>query len=758
MINERVKNVTDVVLSINEASLEDIQHSITSITEHTEAGTYQLIVIDTSADMTVSLYLDSLRNDKIIIRSGNDNGYTHNINIGINNSNNDIVILSVGNIVTTGWLEKLRACAYSDVTIGTVTPLSNKGFICSIPALNDNTCLPGQFTIDEYNCLVERYSFRRYPSIPAGSGFCIYIKRNVISEVGAFDEETFKDDGWDIDYCIRTSYFGYLNVLCDDTFIWNSRSSGYALSEFNTDRSSKMLLEKYPDRINYIFAFIKDNPLQDIYDNILLHQNLMNKKKNILYILHADFLEDSDNYIGGTQVHVKDLVNNISEFNFFVLVYEYQMLKLTAYIDAKQYQFGFFWNETENQFAFSNRKYKDILSNILNGFDIDLVHIQHIKNHTFDTFYMAYELGIPIYITLHDSFFICPTFLTNERGQFCEGDQKNKDCKLCLSRSLGINVDIKRKWDLEVSRILQMAQKIFAPSESLKNLYYDHFPEIIGRIQVIEHGIYGKRITKSPEIYDILKVAFIGSLSPIKGGKLAEDIIKSYKETDIEWNFFGVSDKTLTEIEQKNYRYRGLYKRDDIINLLHTIGINLVCVLTLCPESFCYTLNEALLAGIPVLTTNLGAQKDRIESTNGGWLINYKSTAQDILDTIVKIKNNKEEYYSVCSNIKRIKFQSIKSMCNAYITEYDEIPKRQIENNLVDFRFIYSAYFNSYKKLQLIGLQKKAYELDVKNFHLQKHIELIENSFSWKLMQKLKAVRFPFKSRLIKIVKRLFRR
>ena len=39
-------------------------------------------------------------------------------------------------------------------------------------------------TVDEYAALIERCSLRRYPRITVAVGFCMYIKRQVIEEVG----------------------------------------------------------------------------------------------------------------------------------------------------------------------------------------------------------------------------------------------------------------------------------------------------------------------------------------------------------------------------------------------------------------------------------------------------------------------------------------------------------------------------------------------------------------------------------------------
>ena len=44
-----------------------------------------------------------------------------------------MLLLNSDTVVTSGWLERLAACAASDPTIATATPFSNNAEICSFP-------------------------------------------------------------------------------------------------------------------------------------------------------------------------------------------------------------------------------------------------------------------------------------------------------------------------------------------------------------------------------------------------------------------------------------------------------------------------------------------------------------------------------------------------------------------------------------------------------------------------------------------------
>ena len=62
-------------------------------------------------------------------------------------------------------------------------------------------------------------------------------------------------------------------------------------------------------------------------------------------------------------------------------------------------------------------------------------------------------------------------------------------------------------------------------------------------------------------------------------------------------------------VEFKNsskFENHGKYKREELTKLMKENNIDVICLLSICPETFSY-LCEAISCGIPVITTNLGA-------------------------------------------------------------------------------------------------------------------------------------------------------
>ena len=57
---------------------------------------------------------------------------------------------------------------------------------------------------------------------------------------------------------------------------------------------------------------------------------------------------------------------------------------------------------------------------VLVGLGIDLVHIRHLFKHSFDLPSLCRPLGIPVVLSFHDYYFVCPSIhLLDQNAHFC---------------------------------------------------------------------------------------------------------------------------------------------------------------------------------------------------------------------------------------------------------------------------------------------------------------------------------------------------
>lgn len=487
----------DIIIPIYNA-YDDLQICLDSIYKHTDLRKNRLILInDNSPDERIRYYLDNQQKENVIVIHNESNqGFSNNINLGMEQSEeSDVILLNSDTVVTKNWVEKMVECAYSDMSIGTVTPLSNNATLCSVPNFCEENVLPEGMSIDKAAEIVEECSLRKYPRITVAHGFCMLVKREVINTIGNFDAETFgRGYGEENDFCNRAEQMGYIHVMCDDTYIYHSGTKSFVSKEKEAyiREHDRILNQRYPEQMHNNAVHCRDNPNGWVGRNIGMYLELWNGRKNILYLLQSDFREDADDHVGGTQLHVKHLALSLREqMNIFVAARDREYLQITAYTKEKMYTFRFFIGERELFPPIRSRKLAEIFRHVLNGFKIDLVHIHHTATTSLDIFDEAQRVGIPVIFTAHDFYFVCPNEkLLDWSGSVCIG-KKDIDCEKCLKKKKGIydKNNYLDMWRRQHGEALKICEKIIVPSESAKGILAAYYPECAFKMQAIEHGM-----------------------------------------------------------------------------------------------------------------------------------------------------------------------------------------------------------------------------------------------------------------------------
>lgn len=733
--------ICDIIVPIYNA-YEDTVKCVQSVIENTDKNSYRLILInDKSSDYRIEEFLDSINNDNIIVLNNDINkGFVGTVNVGMKYSSNDVILLNSDTIVTPKWLDKLINCAYKEEEIATVTPLTNNGTICSIPKFLEDNEVPKDFLLNEFSTLIERISLKKYPTIPTAVGFCMYIKRSILIEVGYFDEETFgKGYGEENDFCCRCIEHGYKNVLCDDTYILHTGSMSFKKDKAELiNKNLKTLFDRYPYYNESVQEFIKDNPLKEIHENIDLHIQLhKNNKKNILYVIHNGITEPINHPIGGTEYHLLDLVKTNKQVNNYILISTRKELILEAYIELNKYVFKFKFNNPLNKYIFKDTEYEKIFLNVLSVFDIDLVHVQHFINHIVDIPTICEKAKVPCMITLHDFYSICPTInLIDEKGMYCNRNKDEIKCDKCIKEKIKYNMGFKKRWNEKMLYTLKKYNKIIVPSNSAKEIIEEYYDNEIN-IEVIEHGIKDFEIRESKTKLDNQKfnIAFIGGLAPYKGSNIIYELINSNKNSKIMWHTFGnIGDKNLHILERDDLKKHGRYERDELPQMLIDNNIDLVCILSVWPETFSYTLSEAIKVKIPVIVSKIGAPEERVKRLKCGWIVDDFFKSNKILEKINYIVTD-ESYYNIIKKVvNNINIKTLEEMS----CEYNGIYSNLFNNNKVFSKEVDgSIILKSYKMNNLEANDVIYFELKNKVNDLEVELNNIKSSFSFKIARRI---------------------
>ncbi|MDX1568918.1 MAG: glycosyltransferase [Xanthomonadales bacterium] len=225
----------------------------------------QAIVIcdDASTDVRVGELLDGFcdRSTRTLLRNPTNRGFVATANRLLDQGRDDVVLLNSDTRVTPNWLAALERCAASDPMIGTITPFSNHAEICSFP----DFCRPNPVPADPDAVAraIARIGRPTYPRLPTAVGFCMWVRRRLLDEIGAFDESAFgRGYGEENDFCMRASAAGYHHVLCDDAYVVHEGGASFAETGLKPGpETMARLLAKHPDYETLVHRFIATDPI-----------------------------------------------------------------------------------------------------------------------------------------------------------------------------------------------------------------------------------------------------------------------------------------------------------------------------------------------------------------------------------------------------------------------------------------------------------------------------------------------------------------
>ena len=753
----------DIIIPVFNA-FDCLEKCVESVLIHTNLQTNRLIIIDDrSTDERIIPFVEDLilGNTKniIFIKNKENLGFIKTVNIGMRYSRNDVLLLNSDTEVTKNWLDKIQKCAYCKERIATVTPLSNDAGIVTVPVPFKANQIPAGYNLHEYQSLIENISYKEYPEIPSGVGFCLYIKREALDAVGYFDEESYgKAYGEEEDFCYRCLSHGYRHILCDDVLIFHKSSQSLSgLYQETLSIRQKTLKEKYPLYKSNSAKWSDNQPLNYINKNINFNLCVNNGKSNILILIHLwETQIGNDKLIGGTTLHVSDLINELKDkYNFYVFAPSNgnEVHRLWCYWENGEESIDIYSIVSQ---CYSNRffdlEYSRIFKKIIEIFNIDIVHIHHMIGHFFDIVDVLKAKKIGLYITLHDYFSVCPRINKfNYENRYC-GYPDDNECDLCLTSYSNNYFNIagieritawRNAWNL----LFSLANKIIVPSETAKSEIGKNYKHLA--IDVVEHGLPGNYhkekldIDKDKEFH----VAFIGGISLIKGKTVIEELIKySHQFNDnIYFHLFGYIDSDILETGYKHFIYHGKYDRSELNVLFKRNGIKLICIFSLWPETFCYTLAESITNNIPVLAIDYGAVGKRVKENNLGWLIKCDAGVSDIYGTIKNIFNDKQGYAMVSSSISDYKLKNLEEMCSDYDKMYSAHKNDKNRDNHVEEIKIFIKESCLYSVIMSSKIAKL-------NSQLTKEKEPVNDSYSLR-----NSIKYTLKLLVKKILRKIFK-
>jgi hypothetical protein len=266
------------------------------------------------------------------------------------------------------------------------------------------------------------------------------------------------------------------------------------------------------------------------------------------------------------------------------------------------------------------------------------VHYHHLMGHGPLVAQLHQHLAVSHDFTAHDYFSYCPQItLTDEEDRYC-GEKGLSQCQQCVKqRPAPGGLDI-IEWRARSQPLLNTARYVLAPSQDTQRRMMAFAPTA--------HVVYAPHLLLQTEpaqpvanpVNDRpLKVVALGALSKIKGADTLEAVasMARQQQAPVEFHLLGYGYRSLKTQPRANLTVHGSYQEKDLPDLLKWLDADMAWFPAQCPETYSYTLSACLAAGLPVMTSDLGAFPERLYKRPLSWLVNWQSTPQQWLDQIL---------------------------------------------------------------------------------------------------------------------------
>ena len=617
----------DVIVPVYRG-LDDTRRCIESVLASTCRTPWRLVVIDdASPEPEVSAWLQEVAatDSRIeLLRNEQNLGFVGTVNRGMAlAAERDVLLLNSDTEVANDWLDRIRAAAYGDQKVASVTPFSNNATICSYPRFCQDNALPEGWPVAELDALFAKVNPGQVVDVPTGVGFCMYIRRAALNDVGLFDVEHFgKGYGEENDFCIRAHKAGWRNLHLLDTFVLHSGGVSFGDSKSPRERAAMETLRRlHPDYETRVLRFVREDPARLARTAVDAARILAPGLPVVLSVLH--------DRQGGTERHVRELSELLNGKAVLLVLRPLpgERVSLRMADPAEDFELAFGLDEAG---------YEDLLT-ALRAFGVAHVHYHHLLGHGERIGRLAARLGVSYDFTAHDFYAICPQIsLTDHTNGYC-GELGVTQCTECLARSPapdGLNIVT---WRQQSAEFLDGARYVISPSRDALVRLAHLVPG--APLRLVPHtDIDPAQPLPAPnpprlEAPRRLKVAVIGALSTIKGADVLEEValLARRQQAPVEFHLIGYAYRSLRTQPQAHLTVHGRYDDRDLPALLGWLQPDLVWFPAQWPETYSYTLSACLQGGWPIVAPNLGAFQERLEGRGWTWVRPWNDAAPDWL-------------------------------------------------------------------------------------------------------------------------------
>ena len=608
--------VVDVVIPVYRGKCETLSCIWHMLKSPNNTPHHVVVIDDKSPEPELSAALERLAQAGHIhlLKNELNLGFVKTVNRGMRlHEDRDVILLNSDTEVFGDWIDRLCGIAGKHPTCGTLTPLTNNGTVCSYPFFADQNDGTLELSFEELDRLARDVNRGEVVATPTAVGFCMYIKRQLIQEIGCFDDVAFgRGYGEENDFCLRAQKAGWKDLIATDTFVRHLGSVSFQGEKAELARDNLAVLEKrHPGYQQDVRAYLQEDPARALRARLdLARLKRLKRERNVLIISHTRG--------GGVERCVRDSIKKLEGEGAAVFV-----MQAVKQDQQRVVHFHPQAPDVPNLAALDLRIDSDEIVKTWKELSISEVHIHHVIDHgaigAANIHALMNKAGIRFEVTIHDYFWICPRITLHDEAGFHCGEPDDAGCNSCLrSRGEEFGAPNIATWRKDHGALLHAASSVLVPDADVAERMRRYFPDV--RFDVAPHeetkARHGVRATSNNRAR--MRVGVLGGISDIKGFGVLLQCAADARSRRLPLDFVVVGHTRDDRVARAaGIDVTGAYTEEQLPQKIAAADLDAIFVSSTVPETYSYTLSSALRTDLPIVVFDIGAPARRVKGMQG---------------------------------------------------------------------------------------------------------------------------------------------
>ncbi len=546
-----------------------------------------------------------------LLRHIGNRGFPAAANTGMRSApDRDVVLLNSDTLVPPGWLSRLRVAAYSAGDIGTASPFSNNATILSYPVADRENPTPGIAGTIALDALAAKVNGDGTVDLPTAVGFCMYVKRDCLDDVGLFREDMFAQGyGEENDFSIRARHLGWRHVAATGVFVAHAGGVSFGTaSRYLIERNSAVLARLHPGYGDLIGGFRAADalaPARRRLDEARWAAARDGREARLVIAGAADGAHASAAAAG----RVIRLLPDHRDGGRLGCRLDDAHVGPTPHL----------------RFALPGEI--DRLADFLRPDRPVMVEIISLAEHDASLATLSARLGIPHEIKMGEYSWFCPRIsLLGAENRYC-GEPDVAGCEDCIADAgsrLASPLSL-REWRAVSRQVLAAAARIEAPSQDAARRLRRHFPVAAATVTVADgHGPIGPDAKSGDGYAGMLgRVCVLGANSTEGGYDVALAVARDagWRSLPIEYVFVGETFDDRRLLATGRAFVTGPAEAGEMIDLIRAQRAAFAFLPSQLPHPRADPLEAAWAAGLDAACFDIGTTAERVRRAGRGWLL-----------------------------------------------------------------------------------------------------------------------------------------